>query len=189
VFRDRPATRRAALASWVRWTVGPRSLLRKAASRRRRALEGPVRVCSPGVVATVARAAVLGERRVTSRRRRARSTGSSARTPAGAPAGRVNRLAAAAPTPACGPASSCGIGAGLRRGVDVTASRCFSWPVRSAPSVASKADATLGRAVITAFRSGESPQVSSLSHSRKRESCGAKRRRRASRRAALTRVY
>ena len=65
-----------------------------------------MRVCSPGVVATVARAAVLGERRVTSRRRRARSTARSARTPAGAPGGRVNRLAAAAPrtSPACGPA-------------------------------------------------------------------------------------
>ena len=77
-------------------------------SRCRRALEGPVRVCSPGVVATVARAAVLGERRVTSRRRRARSTARSARTPAGAPDGRIKRLAAAAPTTsraqACGPA-------------------------------------------------------------------------------------
>ena len=68
-------------------------------SRRRRALEGPVRVCSPGVVATVARAAVLGERRVTSRRRHARSTARSASTPAGAPDGRVTgkRLSAAAP--------------------------------------------------------------------------------------------
>ena len=68
-------------------------------SRCRRALEGPVRVCSPGVVATVARAAVLGERRVTSRRRHARSTARSASTPAGAPDGRVTvkRLSAAAP--------------------------------------------------------------------------------------------
>ena len=124
-----------------------------------------MRVCSPGVVATVARAAVLGERRVTSRRRRARSTGRSARTPAGAPAGRVNRLAAAAPrtSPACGPASSGGIGAGLRRGVDVTASRCFSWPVRSAPSVASKADATLGCYSNSAFFFAVDPQVVSIS--------------------------
>ena len=65
----------------------------------------------------------------------------SARKPAGAPDGRVKRLAAAAPTSrSAGPSGerSCrnSIRTGLRRGVDAPASRCVSWPVRSAPSVA-----------------------------------------------------
>ena len=56
------------------------------------------------------------------------------------------------------------------RGVDAPASRCFSWPVRSAPSVASTADTTLGCYSNSAFFFAVDPQVSSLSHSRKRES-------------------
>ena len=157
-------------------------------SRCRRALEGPVRVC------------------IHSRRRSNRCTSSGARRaprdvaaqarplhgqvrqePAGAPDGRVERLAAAAPLEdvAGVRAHSCRISAGLHRGVDVTASRCFSWPVRSAPSVASKADTTLGCYSNSAFFFAVDPQVSSLSHSRKESLCGATRTRRASRRAPL----
>ena len=161
VFRDRPSTRRAALVSWVRWTAGPPSLLRKAASRRRRAFEGPVRVCSPGVVATVSRAAVHG------RHSERRDVAGEARPLLGQvrqdARGRARRPRQAPPPPRRGRRRRAGqlvrIGAGLRRGVDVTASRCFSWPVRSAPSVASKADATLGCYSNSAFFFAVDPQV------------------------------
>ena len=156
-------------------------------SRCRRALEGPVRVCSPGVVATVARAAVLGERRVTSRRRRARSTARSARTPAGAPDGRVKRLAAAAPTTsraqACGPA----------RVESVRDSAAASTPRRHGASVgrsarprrSRKADTTLG-CNSAFFSQWFGHQRSRLCLTRGKESlCGATRTRRASRRAPL----
>ena len=145
-------------------------------SRCRRALEGPVRVC------------------IHSRRRSNRCTSGGARRaprdvaamacplhgqvrqePPGAPDGRVERL----PPPRRGRRRRAGqlvrIGAGLRRGIDVTASRCFSWPVRSAPSVASKADTTLGCYSNSAFFFAVDPQVSSLSHSRKESLCGATR--------------
>ena len=102
----------------------------------------------------------------------------STRKPAGAPDGRVKRLAAAVPTASrsAGP-SSCrnSIRAGDRRGVDAPASRCFGRPVRLAPSVASKADATLGCYSNSAFFFAVDPQVSSLSHSRKESLCGATR--------------
>ena len=173
--RDRPSTRRAALASWGRWTVNPRSMLREAAvtvppcprrpsasvySRRRsnRCTSGGARR-APRDVAAVA-CPLHGQVR---------------QEPPGAPDGRVERL----PPPRRGRRRRAGqlvrIGAGLRRGVDVTASRCFSWPVRSAPSVASKADTTLGCYSNSAFFFAVDPQVSSLSHSRKESLCGATR--------------
>ena len=161
--RDRPSTRRAALASWVRWTVNPRSMLREAAvtvpacprrpsasvySRRRsnRCTSGGARR-APRDVAAVA-CPLHGQVR---------------QEPPGAPDGRVERL----PPSRRGRRRRAGqlvrIGAGLRRGVDVTASRCFSWPVRSAPSVASKADATLGCYSNSAFFFAVDPQVVSIS--------------------------
>ena len=72
----------------------------------------------PGVVATVALAAVLGERRVTSRQWRARSTVRSARSPRARPTAASNASCRRADDVAGGVrARSCRIRAGLRRGV------------------------------------------------------------------------
>ena len=140
----------------------------------------------PGVVATVARAAVLGELRVTSRRWRARSTARSARSPRARPTAASNASRRRSDDVAGGVrARSCRIRAGLRRGVDAAASRCFGRPA-STLRRSRRWFTTLGRAVITAFRSGFwSPQVSSLAHSRKGVLCGALRARKGSRRRPL----
>ena len=125
------------------------------------------------------------EPRMTSRRRRARSTARSARTPAREP----TAASSASPPPRRGrrrrAGRSCRISAGLHRGVDAAASRCFGRPA-STLRRSRRWFTTLGRAVITAFRSGFwSPQVSSLAHSRKGVLCGAIRARKGSRRRPL----